>query len=268
MRSWIASVAVACVSALAATAGAQTISVSETPFRPYPDGSAARGVTDPTPFSRVYVNVIPSAIASGTTTPEGTALPNVKGDTYLALDFVFSVASRLLVGDTAATQRAEISALSELKRLNAHVVIEGVTAKPGAVAGTPPSVLALMITPSEPTLGSTSQSSITSAANAALSLVPILGKAESVMQSFLNARPQRSTPDAFAYQSGHGELGWVWSSGPSTTAEGIHRCSVLLQANSTITSLRVSVDLASDWSRYGAWVKRYEFSIPLPLTSQ
>jgi hypothetical protein len=260
---------------LGATASAQVVFESEGPFVPYTqNGIEARHGASPAPFSRVYMNVVAGQVKPATAMPDGTVIAtNISGYYYTTLDFVFSVTSRLLMSDADTSTHEEVNALNQLKRAVAHVHAQAIAADkmtPLPTSRQDPSTLALLLTPSEFAF-ETGQSGLTPALTAALGAaatpVPILGPVASVMQSFLAARPQRSAPTFFSYQSADDEFGWSWYSAPGTTVEGTHRSSALLQVTNNAAYVRLTVELATDWDRFGVWSRNYSFLVPLKPTS-
>lgn len=253
---------------LAATARAQVIVESEGPFVPYTqNGVAAKRGPDPTPFSRVYVNVMAGQTQPVTMLPDGTMIATSQaGFSYAALDFVFSVTSRMLMSDAAASAREDIGALNELKRASAHVHAQAIAADKKTVLATSrqqPAALTLMMSPSDMAFGDASPSQVTPIANAAVAAVPFLGAVAPLIQAFLGSRPQKAIPTFFSYQSADDEFGWTWYTAPGSTVEGTHRCGALLQVSSKAAYLRLTVELATDWERFGVWTRSYSFLVPI-----
>src|SRR5471032_451413 len=142
----------------AARARAQVVVESEGPFTPYSqNGIAAKHGADPTPFSRVYVNVLAGQSQPFTVASDGTMIAtNQAGYTYAALDFIVSVTSRLLMSDADASGRSDENALTELKRATAHVHVEALAADKKTVLATSrqsPAAIALMMSPSDMAFG-------------------------------------------------------------------------------------------------------------------
>jgi hypothetical protein len=253
---------------LAATARGQVVFESEGPYVPYTQpGATPKHGADPTPFSRVYVNVMSGQAQPLTMASDGTLIAsNQNGYAYASLDFVFSVTSRMLMEDADASQRAESNALNELKRAIAHVHVEAVAADKKTVLKTSresPATLTLMMSPSDMAFGETAPSTILPTVSTAISSVPFLGTIAPLVQTFLSSRPQRAIPTFFSYQAADDEFGWTWYTAPSTTVEGTHRCSALLQVTSKAAFVRLTVDFATDWQRFGVWTRQYTFLVPI-----
>ena len=59
------------------------------------------------------------------------------------------------------------------------------------------------------------------------------------------------------------DFGWIWREAESAPIEGIHKCMVLLRAHREVKYLKVKVEVITDWKSFGAWVKRYQYLIPV-----
>ena len=127
-----------------------------------------------------------------------------------------------------------------------------------------PSVLALMMSPSDVTFGQAgSASGLLAAGLSGASAVPLFGTIAPLIQDFLSARPQKAGPTFFSYQSADEEFGWTWYNAPDATVEGTHRCAVLLRTKSAAAYVRLTIEVATDWNRFGVWTRTYTFLVPM-----
>jgi hypothetical protein len=253
---------------LASPASAQVVEITEGPFVPYTQNGLTPGHgPDPTPFVRIYANVLPSTVGS---TPDSSGGGPVATDAakygYSALDFVFSVTARVLMTDQDESQRATVNALGELKRANAHVRAEALAADKKTVLASSrqdPALLTLVLSPSEIGYGDTGSAS--AALSTAISAVgSYFGPVGPLIQTFMNSRQQKPSLAFFAYQSADNEFGWNWYASPNATVEGVHRTGALLQLRKGTAYVRLTVDLVTDWNRFGVWTKSYTFLAALP----
>jgi hypothetical protein len=84
--------------------------------------------------------------------------------------------------------------------------------------------------------------------------------------SFLSLIEKLAVPvqlEEIAYQSSDNEFGWTWYQSADAPIEGLHRCAALLEIPAKVAYLRVAVDLITDWRRFGAWKKLFDFQVPV-----
>ena len=252
----------------------QVVDVTEGPARPTAEtrGAQQQPPLDQPPFARLYVNVVPGQtnVLDERKSEDGIApLLGLENFYYAAFDVVISATSQFLYTDTRDSRRADIAALNELKRMTAHVRLEGIAAdKTTAVTSArhDPSVLTLDVSPSNMVFGevaapSAIEETVTRAVTDASRL---LGPVGGLIETFMGARHHPAGPAFFSYQSANDEFGWNWYLSPETTVEGFHRGSALLQLRKDVAYVRVTIDLATDWSHHGVWTKSYSFLVAVP----
>ena len=264
-----------CVGLLGAPATyAQVVEVTEGSAQPTAEarGAPQQAPLDQPPFARLYVNVVPgqTTVLNETKSEDGIApLLQLENFHYAAFDVVISATSRFLYADTRDSRRADIAALNQLKRMTAHVRLEGIAAdKTTVVTNTrhDPSVFTLHMSPSNMRFGKVAEPSALEATvtRAVTDASRLLGPVGGLIETFLGARHHPAGPAFFSYQSADDEFGWNWYLSPETTVEGIHRGSALLQIRKDVPYVLVTINLATDWSHHGVWTKPYSFLVAVP----
>lgn len=255
--------ALACIASTVSSA--QVVSVIESPLRRYagPGEQAANKGADPTPATRFYVAAVlssPGAItdASGNTTQIAMAA----GFQFPSVRFTFSVAPRLMANDSAPVEQRRSG---ELIRLNANVRVQALDAAGSVIAaGSQPAIEVLAISPSE---GATAAAAVGNAASEAKQGLALLaahvGPIGAAVMAFESAFHRAPAPAQVAYQAAPDEFGWRWFRGTDAPIDGLHYTSALIQAPAGAASLRLSIELITDWDRFGAWVKTYDLVVKL-----
>jgi hypothetical protein len=162
---------------------------------------------------------------------------------YPAFDFVFSITSRMF--GTAGDEHLDAArALHALRRVNAHVKADAIGADGTSIlpsTATRPSVMTLMITPSELSYAKESgPSEVFGTLNAAASF---MGPVGSLVQAFAGAHHSTPGPTQVAYQTDDNEFGWNWYD------------------TSDAAFVQISIDIITDWKDVGVWRKRYTFVV-------
>jgi hypothetical protein len=211
-----------------------------------------------TPFANVYATVIPGQNAK---LPDVVTSALSGAYAYPGFDLVFSVTSRMF--GVAGDEHVDAGrALHALRRLNAHVKVDAIGADGTSVlpsTTTRPSVMTLMITPSELSYAKEGgPSEIFGTLNAAASF---MGPVGSLVQAFAGAHHSTPSPTQVAYQSEDNEFGWNWYDTSEASVEGIHRCAALLQIPKEAAYVQISIDIITDWKDGGLWTKRYTFVV-------
>jgi hypothetical protein len=244
----------------ALSASAQVVSVTEGPLRPYtgPGEIADAHRTDPTPFSRFYVTATMTAPgtltdAAGATTTVGTG-GAFSAFQFPALRFTISVAPRLLAGDPSASD--EKSRIGELRRMNAHVTVQALDAAGKIITAGPkggPVVETLVISPGESSMATAAASNVRSEAKETANVIAgHLGPIGAAVSGFESAFHVTPPPTEVPYQASANEFGWGFFASPGNTIDGLHYTAALLQLPATAASLHLSIELVSDWRKYGA----------------
>lgn len=252
---------------------AQVVDVTEGPAQATDENRRAQQQSplDQPPFARLYVNVMPGQTTALSEDPNDGNAPLLELDNfhYTAFDVVISATSQLLYTDTRDSRRADIAALNELKRMTAHVRLDGIAADKVTVVATSrhdPSVSTLHMSPSNMHFGKVAEPSAleTTVTRAITEASHFLGPVGGLIETFVGARHHPAGPSFFSYQSADDEFGWNWYLSPETTVEGIHRGSALLQVREDVAYVRITIDLATDWSHHGLWTKPYSFLVAVP----
>lgn len=90
-----------------------------------------------------------------------------------------------------------------------------------------------------------------------------MGPLGGLVSAFQSSHKAPKNPTQIAYQSSDSEFGWTWYQSADTPIEGLHRCAALLEVPAKVAYLHVAVDLITDWHRFGAWKKSFDFQIPV-----
>jgi len=75
--------------------------------------------------------------------------------------------------------------------------------------------------------------------------------------------PTQNLPNQISYMSSPNEFGWIWREQEGFGIEGIHQCMALLRTHKTIKSILVHVELITDWKKFGAWIKKIDYIVPV-----
>jgi hypothetical protein len=59
------------------------------------------------------------------------------------------------------------------------------------------------------------------------------------------------------------EFGWIWREQEGFGIEGIHQCMALLRTHKSIKFILVHVELITDWKKFGAWIKKIDYIVPV-----
>lgn len=271
VRRHISQVALAGVLFLGAAplASAQVVSLTETPLRPFagPGEQPSTRGADPTPFTRFFVTA--GLTAAGTATDGSgnsvtVGLASAAGYQFPSVRLTISVAPRMMANDPSPHQ--ERLREGELIRMNAHVTVQALDAAGIPLPSTPgtPAVQTLAISPSDPsTTAGQASNSVTETKQAFTLLTSHLGVVGATIAAFEGAFHVHPGPSQVAYQGSANEFGWGWFRGPGAPIEGLHYTAALFQVPKAAAALRLSVELVSDWQRFGPWVKTYDIVMAL-----
>jgi hypothetical protein len=75
--------------------------------------------------------------------------------------------------------------------------------------------------------------------------------------------PTQNLPNQISYLSSPLEFGWIWREQDGFGIEGIHRCMALMRTHKTIKYILVHVELITDWKKFGAWMKKIDYIVPV-----
>jgi hypothetical protein len=243
----------------------------------------------------------PRALPQGTM--PGGAMPDpraLRDYSFPSLNFAFSAAAKIMPDDVEPGKLdGKISSGAELLKLNANVRIRGLDAnkKPlasprrtSATAEKEPEIKAtqdsnveedpylvvLGISPVESQFVS-GESNLSKGLDAVSNLSNVnlftrfmggvLGNPISGLTAiFKNFIPRKDSPTQVAYFCSEEEFGWRWQhvENLSTGIEGIHQASAFMRTRKELRYLQVHVDLITDWRRFGAWVKGFDYIIAVP----
>ena len=263
MSAGLGAVALVCVAG--AVPGAQVVSVTESPLRPFAgpgEQPVAKG-PDPTPFTQFYVTAAltaPGAITDAT----GNQVQIAQSGQFQfpALRLTFSVSPRLL----ATQPQDERHHGGTLTRLSANVRVQALDAagQPLTGPGGRTAVETLALSPSERSTSTGTPSNVSAEARQGFTLLTShLGHIGAAVAAFEGAFHRAPSPTQVAYQSAADQFGWRWFRATDAPIDGLHYTSALMQVPATAASLRVSIELVSDWERFGAWVKTYDLTVSL-----
>ncbi len=196
---------------------------------------------------------------------------------FPSLNFTVSAASKLLI--RRSTRRdgyipGKIKSLTELRQMSLRVKVEGLDKERRIIKrlsqskfGDDP-VTTLSIFPSEVRYGQSKQQGAVQKASdkvdaVAQHLGPIGGIAHSVTAIFRTFFPAKDHISQIAYMDSINEFGWIWRLAEGSPIEGIHNCMALFRTHKEVKFLRVKVQVITDWRRFGAWSKSYNYIIPV-----
>jgi hypothetical protein len=94
-------------------------------------------------------------------------------------------------------------------------------------------------------------------------LNPIGAFASGVTAIFDIFSPSKNLPTQLSYLESESEFGWIWREKEREGIEGIYHCMALLRTHKSIKYIGVYVDLITDWKRFGAWIKKIDFLVPV-----
>ena len=287
----ILAAAISCSAAIAQTATAQ-----QEGYKPYvlatdESGLRARGSPPKNPgaFTSTYVLVCQGASGQAQGLP-----PQAAGEfRFPSLSFMFSAAAKLMTDDLVEPGKMEGKWLSdaELRKLHVNVKVRGLDAnkKPMMAPRRPsfpgdrelelrskqdtseyeenPYVAVLALTPSESQFR-TSEGAVskemTSIDIFSRFMGPYGGVVSGVTALFKNWFRTKDSPTQVAYMSADDEFGWSWRDAEQFGIEGIHQCSAALRTRKEVKYLNVHLDFITDWRRFGAWMKTYDYIIAVP----
>lgn len=242
--------------------------VVEGPSKPYAhegEKASPRG-PDPTTFARFYVSAAagaPGAYADSGSTAQWQ-VPSVAGFQFPSVRLSISVAPQIFAADSDPSARSERSFGSDLMRLNAHVRADALDATGRPLVSSGSSTIVLMISPSEPVTFSPQITATQSEAKAAFDLaLKHFGPVGAIAASFESAFRRPAGLGETAYQSAASEFGWIWYRSGTAPIDGIHGTAALFQVPASAASLRLSVDVITDWRRSGTWIKTYDLTVAL-----
>ena len=195
---------------------------------------------------------------------------------FPSLYFTVSAASRILIKNSVKSGQLTNKAfsLTELRQLALKVNIVGCDRNKNPIKklrknrfGSDP-VIALSTYPSDTVIGtSKSPGKVQRTADrvdaVAQHLGPLGSIATSVTAVFRTFFPGKDHISQIAYMDSETDFGWIWREAEGAPIEGIHRCMVLLRAHREVKYLKVKVEVITDWKKFGAWIKRYSYLIPV-----
>ena len=273
---------------LARSAGATEIVVGrETPYVLSPNGPAviSRGgpQKSPSPFTMTYVGIHqgPSGEMYGAASSDATERTRFF---FPSLSITVSAASKILTDapPSSGGYVDKIGANTELRQLALNVQVTALDAAKAGIAvlgesevtetepagsdiGQEPS-LVIALFPSD-TQSQTRPTTAARVMDGVSIFTPDLGifssMAMGVSVFFRGMFGTKDSPTQVAYLSGRNEFGWSWRAAEGLVIEGIHQCGVALRLRTDVRYLRVHADLIADWHHFGAWLKPYDFVIPV-----
>lgn len=263
--------------------------------------SYSRPSAKPDRFTVRYIHVSPGpdGAIEGVSSESAVNQRYIQEFNFPSLNILLSVAARMLPDvtpeDTGKVE-GKVRALTELLQMCLHVKLEGLNDSRMAISqpvfekraqtvrefGNEP-LLTLGITPYETSysVGESQESKIsnsmenTAIKNAQLSMIPSgFGStacflnpfgiiASGVSAIFRIFSPTKNLPNQISYQSSANEFGWIWRAQQGFGIEGIHRCTALLRTHKSVKYIHAEVELITDWKRFGAWVKKIDYILPV-----
>ena len=251
-------------------ARSQVVKLNETALTPYKSAPAEAGRQNLAPAAYFYVAVRPGPTGALDSSSDKEAAINLlksSGFVYPSLDFVFSAASQLIADGSAANNAGSATkALAEVSRINAHVRIEPLDGErnPIKMKDTAPPLLVLTIAPEEVAFAqNNSPDKVAEIETGVQFASQFMGPLGGLVSAFQSSHKAPRAPTQIAYQSSDNEFGWTWYQSPDTPIEGLHRCGALLEVPANVAFLHIAVDLITDWRRFGAWKKSFDFRVPV-----
>lgn len=251
-------------------AASQVIKLSESSLTPYKAVPGESGHQNSAPSAYLYVAVRPGptgTLDSSESKGSGAAVTKSSGFVYPSVDFVFSAASQLIAdGSTANNAESASKALTEVSRINAHVRIEALDSSRNSFKSTDktPPLLVVTIAPEDVAFAQNSGPSKAAEIETGVEFASrFMGPLGGLVSTFQSTHKGPRNPTQIAYQSSDNEFGWTWYQAADAPIEGLHRCAALLEVPAKVTYLRVAVDLITDWRRFGAWKKSFDFQVPV-----
>jgi len=274
----------------------QTVPAAQEAWKPYDLSSddsqlRARGASakNPSAYTSTYVLVYRGPQGSsqsyqGSKVAEEYSFPS--------LNLILSAAAKLMTDELQEPGKIEgkVGTLGELRKLYVNVRVRGLdTNKKPLVsvrkAGFPtdkepefrpmrdsemdenPYVVVLAISPSDSQYRTTE--SMVSKEMDSINIFtrfmgPIGGLTSGVTAVFKSFFRTKDTPTQVAYLSSEEEFGWSWRDMEGYGIEGIHQCSAFLRIRKEVKYLQVHLDFITDWRRFGAWMRSYDYVIAVP----
>jgi hypothetical protein len=262
-------------------------------------GGSTTPSKNPTPFTNTFALVYrgPQGTMPGGVMPDPRALRDYS---FPSLNLAFSAAAKIMPDDLEPGKMdGKLSSGAELLKMNANVRIRGldVNKKPLAAprrtstsgekepeikalqdssVEEDPYLVVLGISPVESQFVS-EDSTLTKGLDTVSNLSNVnlftrfmssaLGNPISGLTAiFKNFIPKKDSPTQVAYFCSEEEFGWRWQhvENLSTGIEGIHQCSAFMRTRKELRFLQVHVDLITDWRRFGAWAKGFDYIIAVP----
>ncbi len=75
--------------------------------------------------------------------------------------------------------------------------------------------------------------------------------------------PTKNLPNQISYLTSPTEFGWIWREQEGFGIEGIHQCMALMRTHKSIKNILVRVELITDWKKFGAWIKKIDYIVPV-----
>ena len=268
--------------------------------------SSSRPSAKPDRFTVRYVHLSPGPEGAIEGVSADSAInQKLIGDfNFPSLNILLSVAARIVpdvTSEDSGRVDGKVRTLTELQQMCLHVKLSGLNAEKAVIGqsvselkgaalkefGREP-LLTLGITPYESSysVGESQESKISGSVDSTMMRTGTLGMAplgigtaacyinpfgiiaSGVSAIFKIFSPTKNLPNQISYQSSETEFGWIWRAQQGYGIEGIHRCMALLRTHKSIKYILAEVELITDWKRFGAWVKKIDYIIPVASDQQ
>jgi hypothetical protein len=157
--------------------------------------------------------------------------------------------------------------MGELRRMNAHVVVQAIDAAGHVIEAGPqgdPPVQTLGISPGESSMATAATANALTEAKATVNVITgHLGPIGAAVSAFEGAFHVAPPPTEVPYQASPNEFGWGFFASAGNAIDGLHYTAALLQVPKNAASLHLSIELVSDWRKYGAWTRTYDITVAL-----
>jgi hypothetical protein len=247
----------------------------------------------------IYVSPGPDGAIDGVSSDSTINQRLVNEFNFPSLNILLSVAARVVpdaVIDNTGRVDGKLRTVTELAQMCLHFKITGLNENKAIIGqtisslkgsgirefGTEP-ILTLGITPYESSysVGESQESKISASidntvmTSGALGMAPLgIGTvacyanpfgilASGISAIFKIFSPTKNLPNQISYQSSATEFGWIWRAQQGYGIEGIYRCMALLRTHQSVKYILAEVELITDWKRFGAWVKKIDYIVPV-----
>jgi hypothetical protein len=247
----------------------------------------------------IYISPGPEGAIEGVSA-DSTISQRLIGDfNFPSLNILLSVAARVVpdvYSEDSGRVDGKVRTLTELQQMCLHIKLSGLNADKAVIGqsiaelrgaslkefGREP-LLTLGIAPYESSysIAESQESKISGSLDSTMMRTGALGMAPlgigtvacyinpfGIIASGISAifkifSPTKNLPNQISYQSSATEFGWIWRAQQGYGIEGIHRCMALLRTHKSIKYILAEVELITDWKRFGAWVKKIDYIIPV-----